>query len=101
MTIDATRGPASVHAPAGSADRRFTGAPGRAVPVLPRHVRYGVFAEHASSQALLGTLVSRPHLRERGAELTWRQIERFWKMEAGRRAEDVERLMGALIRRRR
>ena len=35
MTTDATCVPVHVHAPAGSADRRFTGSPGRALPALP------------------------------------------------------------------
>ena len=32
MTIDATHGPAPVHALTGSANHRFTGSPGRVLP---------------------------------------------------------------------
>ena len=104
MTIDATCAPVHIHAPAGSANRRFTGAPGCTLPAplaLPEACALWGFRRARLVAGALGNACVPSASSRAGFELTWRQIERFREMEAGRRAEDVERLMGALIRRRR
>ena len=59
-------------------------AEGRAVPlaeVLDALVRAGHGRGH----------------RNVAERLTWRQIRRFWEVDAARRAGDVERLMAAVL----
>ena len=75
----------------------------RGATVLGRHVRYlgvalGVYPRVCGGtlDALVRAGHGRGH-RDIAERLTWRQIRRFWEVDAARRAGDVERLEGALL----